>query len=750
MKLNNLIALTVVLSAALSCTDADLQQPTLPENGPEQEQITEGLVKITLTVGYDQTFDGKTKVALNNDLSLSWQVGDEIGVCANQTDAKIYKFTAITDGPQAQFSGYVPEGFVSGKAFYPYSAIWKSSTTDNFRVFGVPASVQHGVAGGIDRASLPMVTSFDDINDEITFHHLSSIMRFSVQGNDVCEIKLQTDGLYPTGGSFSDNDVKCHGALSIPDFSFVNVGCKSRVFNCAYRGEGYVILRPSQGDTFAPGQYCLIIPATADANPRTLENLTVTYTKTDGTKWSISSKAGLTVHAGVMYDFSSISESDCTQESSVAEDAVVGKLIPAWKKGYFDIHFINTMAGEGYFLIFPDGTQMLIDASGSLKETGSVNDTQNNGIRKRYDPTKDSTYSSDTMFEEYIRQCMIWTENNKIDYVLNTHFHNDHFGKISGKSVSDRSSTYKQQSLAYMLDVFQTGKVIDRGYPKYDYPTDQRKYSSTINNWATAVEWHVQNSGVVAEKFNTGVTNQIVLKYDAPSYPTFSVRNIGVNGEIWTGVGTGYISTFPAKKDIVCANPPDGDSGEKCPAENINSAVAKFTYGNFDFWAGGDQQYNDFSNFAWKDSETPMAKACGQVDVMKADHHGTSYTNGYGATSSLGNKALAMKYLRPRVWIVNNWVDGQPRKATYEGVVKLCDVTLHDNASYPWDALDTFITNTCSAQKEYSGYSTHNKGADGHIVVRVLPGGDQYYVYVLKDFDRNMVVKTICGPYTSR
>ena len=36
--------------------------------------------------------------------------------------------------------------------------------------------------------------------------------------------------------------------------------------------------------------------------------------------------------------------------------------LPKWEKGYLDIHHINTGRGNCTFLIFPDGTTMMIDA----------------------------------------------------------------------------------------------------------------------------------------------------------------------------------------------------------------------------------------------------------------------------------------------------------------------------------------------------------------------------------------------------
>src|SRR5690606_37522848 len=46
--------------------------------------------------------------------------------------------------------------------------------------------------------------------------------------------------------------------------------------------------------------------------------------------------------------------------------SLIGRTLPAWQKGYLDIHAINTGRGESTLCIFPDGTTTLVDAAGSL------------------------------------------------------------------------------------------------------------------------------------------------------------------------------------------------------------------------------------------------------------------------------------------------------------------------------------------------------------------------------------------------
>lgn len=413
----------------------------------------------------------------------------------------------------------------------------------------------------------------------------------------------------------------------------------------------------------------------------------------------------------------------------------IGKVLPAWQKGEMDIHFINTTTGECAFLIMPDGTQMLIDAASSLISTNSNGSTTNTGIRSRWDPTKTGTRGS-MLIANYLKKCMAWTGNGTIDYIVNTHLHNDHFGDCnSSLPVSGNSSTYRLNGIPEILDLFPVSKVVDRGWPSYDYPFDMQTLASNkaaVKNYVNAVKWHVENKGLKAELFKAGVTNQIVPRtseYDV------TVRNIAVNGEIWTGNGTDTKKTFPEKKDIVVANPAKIAGTDNCPAENICSCVMKVSYGNFDFFAGGDLQYNNRSNFSWKDAELPCAKAAGRVEVMKADHHGSEATN----------SPETLTILSPQVIVVNSWVDVHPRTSVMASMEKTLP------------AMDLFITNFCRVErpsgvddKVTEAEASRVKGYDGNIVIRVVDGGKKYYVVTTTDSDGQMTVKNISGPYNSR
>ena len=410
----------------------------------------------------------------------------------------------------------------------------------------------------------------------------------------------------------------------------------------------------------------------------------------------------------------------------------VGEVLPAWEEGIMDIHFINSTTGESVFIVMPDGTQLLIDAASSTVATNSNANTTNTGIRSRWDPTKTNTRGSQ-IIADYIRKCMEWTGNNQIDYFVTTHYDNDHIGGYtSSLPFSKNSDTYRAIGAAEILDEFQVGKFMDRGYPDYNYPHATKHYKDNVQNYIKAVKWHVANKGLNAEMFQSGSNTQIAPKTD--KYKV-TVQNISVNGQIWTGVGNNVDYTFPELKDIECANPPEPKNEEKCPPENACSCVMKISYGSFDYFAGGDLQYNGKSYFSWKNIELPCAQVAGRVEVMKANHHGVTNTN----------QADALKAHDPQNIVVCSWVDCHPRT----NVLNTMITTLPN--------VDVHITNFWKGErpsgtddKVTDEEAARVKCYDGHIVVRVTDGGKYYRVMTLEDVQGTMKVKKVTSRYTSR
>lgn len=397
-----------------------------------------------------------------------------------------------------------------------------------------------------------------------------------------------------------------------------------------------------------------------------------------------------------------------------------------WKKGNLDIHFINTGRGECAFMIFPDGTQMVLDCGASVMKYDSG---ENLGYPQvGIYPQPSDAQVAGWAVSQYIAKCMKWTGNNKIDYGLNTHFDGDHLGVgYEGYGVTPPKSAHGSWYLTgftYLMEEFGFGTMIDHGYPSYNYPYAQSGTVKTnCDNYRKAADYY-GGKGMKREIFKAGSADQIKMLYSASEYPQFKVQNIFVNGEIWTGKGTATRQLFPAQSTFVGG----GAAKEASPSENSCSAIVKISYGQFDYYGGGDAGFNGASNFAWKHVEGNVAPLVGQVEVMKATHH----------SSADGCSKELLDGLKPSDIIINVWQAVQPRNTTYNDRLSKCGARL-------------YATNINKAYMaaEYNDKGSKLEATTGHIVVRVAPGGSEYVIYQLDSSDPlfNMKILKTFGPY---
>ncbi len=206
----------------------------------------------------------------------------------------------------------------------------------------------------------------------------------------------------------------------------------------------------------------------------------------------------------------------------------IGNVLPDWQEGYLDIHAINTGRGECALLIFPDGTTMLVDAASSLISTTDA-------IPPPPAKPNASAVSGQTI-TNYVNH-FVASASKKLDYVMPSHWHADHMGGYESSLPQHFSTQFRIGGMTQVGSNIRVDKIIDRGYPDYNYPTDILTASANMRNYLNFVNWAKQNYGATAEKFDVGSAEQIVLRRNAAKYPTFQVRNIVGNGYVWTGSG---------------------------------------------------------------------------------------------------------------------------------------------------------------------------------------------------------------------
>ena len=384
----------------------------------------------------------------------------------------------------------------------------------------------------------------------------------------------------------------------------------------------------------------------------------------------------------------------------------VGKPLPPWSRGVLDIHQISTGRGNSAFLIFPDGTTMLVDA-GAANDGAKMADT---------DPRPDALRTAGGWIVRYIQRAMAPAAPH-LDYALLTHFHPDHMGAPTAASLPSKSGTFKLTGIAEVGEAIPIDTLIDRGYAYLPPPDDAML--KNFHAFVTAYKDRMRE-----ETIKVGRADQIVLRHDAKAFPNFEVRNVAGSGMVWGGTGDDARSMFPPLESI---------AAEDKPSENMCSIGLRIRYGKFDYFTGGDMPgVPDAGAPEWQSVETAVARVIGPTDVHVANHHGSIDPESAGFLSTL----------RSSVIIVPAWSATHPSQ---DSLKRMMAARL-----YPGPR-DIFITTLREPTKASIGSRVDQlKAQHGHIVVRVAPGGDEYRVFVLDDMSDSGNVVGMFGPYAAK
>ena len=395
-----------------------------------------------------------------------------------------------------------------------------------------------------------------------------------------------------------------------------------------------------------------------------------------------------------------------------------GESLPNWQEGYLDIHHINTGMGDCAFFVFPDGTTLLFDA-GEMDITKPRMKGPRNAKRK-----PNETKLPGEWMVDYIQSIQKGLPSKNIDYAAISHFHDDHMGKPHALSPKSKSGTYKLTGITTIGENIPITTLLDRGWPNYSYPSPQN--NEMMDNYRSFIEWQKDNNGLKVEKFVASSNNQIELINKKEKYPSFQIQNISVNGEVWTGVANNTRKNFPEIESLK-------DQGMSLPGENPCSISFRVSYGQFDYFTGGDiPGVLDTNDPLWNDIETPVARAVGPVEVNVLNHHGNRDSQ----------NAFFLESLRPRVHIMSVWSSDHPGNNVLNRLL--------DKSIYPGPR-DLFATNMLDANYQVIGEDLEElSSAQGHIVVRVAPEGASYQVIILEDGNTAIKIQEVYGPYTSR
>jgi len=389
--------------------------------------------------------------------------------------------------------------------------------------------------------------------------------------------------------------------------------------------------------------------------------------------------------------------------------AAEGSTFEPWREGFLDIHHISTGRGNSVLAICPDGTSIMVDA-GAVK-----------GSTEAMGPARpDASRRPGEWIGRYALHHLRTAPKQELDYFVLTHFHGDHMGDVTADSPASAKGDYRLTGVTDVAELLPIRRLIDRGYPSYDYPAVSN-YDATLNyiRFVHAIEKH----GTKVERLKVGSAKQIALQHAAAGYESLAIRNLAANGEVWTGKGDATRELFPP---ISSLQPKD------YPPENACSLALKMSYGAFNYYIGGDLTCDTlFGTAPWLDVESAVAEAAGPVNVSALDHHG--YYDGTGVAF--------VKAMRSRIYILQSWHASHPALSTLD---RLYSPLLYKGDR---DVLATGLVE--AAELADARLSDRMLSKQGHVVVRVEPGGKQYEVIVLDDSSEDGGVKARFGPYLS-
>lgn len=388
-----------------------------------------------------------------------------------------------------------------------------------------------------------------------------------------------------------------------------------------------------------------------------------------------------------------------------------------WTEGYLDIHHINSGSGNSTFMVFPDGTALLFDA-GDISRSKSTSNPL-----KASSPTGSDTVSAATFIVNYIKHVLPGIE--QLDFLIVSHFHDDHYGHINSLSKPSKKGPYKLSGVTEIHELLPVRKVVDRGFPHYTYPVNVAENhfdKETFLNYLSFVKFHNKQKSIMFDSLHVGETTQFTMRKKTESKDNFTVRNIKSNGSIWTGKGTEIKRIIPNTIPVNFYN------------ENPLSIGLKVSYGNFDYFTGGDMTgLKGFGLPVWFDTETPTALAIGEVEALSLNHHGVR-----DATNE-----FFLSVLKPKVIVQQSWSSNHPGEEVLHRIIQPIDDSKPPSIFATYTHPETIVT--------YGKWLLENyKSIRGHVLIRVSAMNDNYWVYIIDDEKEVLSIKNIYGPYLSK
>ncbi len=388
-----------------------------------------------------------------------------------------------------------------------------------------------------------------------------------------------------------------------------------------------------------------------------------------------------------------------------------GKVWKGWKKGHFQAHFIYTGVCESVFMIFPDGTSMLLDC-------GDHNALGRGKLAVPVLPSPER--HSGEWIARYVRR--VNPKKEHVDYMMLSHYHSDHGGCKefnAGVEVRD-GKEYPLSGFPQAAEWLRFDRAVDRCWPEYDDPIPLIDGSANcVEHMRNFYAYMSANRGLEIEKFEVGAVDQIRMLHSPERYPGFSVRNICGNGRI--AAADGRVTDLYAERE---------KDHPKYFNENGMSLGMIISYGPFRFYTAGDFSdawaLPDGSRFEVEDA---IADVCGKVNVAKINHHGH-----YSMTRKL------LGALQARVYVSCVWDQLHDVAPVME---RIADTSIYPGERIVCPGIFPKERREEDAGKAWLGVVSPDSYDGGHVVLDVAKGGKEYSVTYLTAADESMRVLSV-------
>jgi beta-lactamase superfamily II metal-dependent hydrolase len=330
----------------------------------------------------------------------------------------------------------------------------------------------------------------------------------------------------------------------------------------------------------------------------------------------------------------------------------------SWQIGRLEIHHIDIGQGDSTLIVSPSGRSLLFDAGES-----SWNSSAKAQVIGPY--------------IEGVLGC------KSLDYVVISHFHADHVGYVGYGGLWNLVEAQG----------FTVGTTLARNYNSYLGDT-----SGTFSNWKTYLE------GTGQTKFHPVTAMEGTSQVNLGGGVTFKIITADGNGAIRAGDFHGDASP---------------------PSENDYSIGAVLSFGSFDEWIGGDldgqYQVSGFG-YSYHDIELSAAPEVGDVDVYRADHHGSSHSS----------SATFINQLDPEVSILsvgNGNTYGHPDQTVMDRLLATSTVYMTERGNPGTDIGSAIVAgNIVIKTTDGITYTVNGTPYTATEPVRVDHDGDGYFV----------------------